>query len=51
MRRQLAEDPVNLRWQEHINQYLEVADDYGGEDSGIRPVWSLPSQAPGAGSA
>ena len=42
---------MNLRWQEHINQFLEVTDDYGGEDSGIRPVWSLPSQAPEAGSA
>lgn len=51
MRQQLAEDPVNLRWQEHINQFLEVVDDYGGEDSGIRPVWSLPSQGPAAGQA
>ena len=51
MRRQLAEDPANQRWQEHINQFLEVVDDYGGEDSGIRPVWSLPSQGPAAGQA
>ena len=51
MRRQLAEDPVNLRWQEHINQHLEVVDDYSGDDSGIRPVWSLPAQAPGTGRA
>ncbi len=48
MRKQLATDPVNLLWHEHINQFLEVVDDYGGEDSGIRPVWSLPTQAPGA---
>lgn len=51
MRRMLAEDPANLRWQEHINQFLEVVDDYGGEDSGIRPVWSLPSQGPAAAGA
>ena len=47
MRRRLAEDPANQRWQEHINQFLEVVDDYGGEDDGIRPVWSLPADAPG----
>src|SRR5699024_6494403 len=46
MRRRLAEDPANQRWQEHINQFLEVVDDYGGGDSGIRPVWSLPPQPP-----
>ncbi|MDN6303787.1 MAG: L-rhamnose mutarotase, partial [Brachybacterium sp.] len=34
MRHRLAEDPANQRWQEHINQFLEVVDDYGGEDSG-----------------
>ena len=45
MRRRLAEDPANQRWQEHINQFLEVVDDYGGEDDGIRPVWSLPARA------
>lgn len=42
MRQRLAADPANKRWQDHINQYLEVTDDYGGEDSGIRPVWSMP---------
>lgn len=42
MRRTLAEDPANQAWQEHINRFLEVVDDYGGEDSGIQPVWSLP---------
>jgi L-rhamnose mutarotase len=50
MRRRLAEDPANQRWQEHINQFLEVVDDYGGEDDGIRPVWSLPTEEPGEGS-
>lgn len=47
MRRALADDPANQAWQEHINRFLEVVDDYGGEDSGIRPVWSLPDEAPG----
>ena len=51
MRRMLAEDPANQRWQEHINEFLEVVDDYGGEDPGIRPVWSLSSQGPAAGEA
>ncbi|MGP9537193.1 enolase C-terminal domain-like protein [Brachybacterium sp. AOP43-C2-M15] len=51
MRRRLAEDPANQRWQEHINQFLEVVDDYGGDDGGIRPVWSLPADGPGTGAA
>lgn len=48
MRQQLAADPANLRWQEHINQFLEVADSYAGEDEGIEHVWSLPSAPPSA---
>lgn len=48
MRHQLATDPANQRWQEHINQFLEVVDDYSGEDTGIRPVWSLPAHGPEA---
>ena len=51
MRRRLAEDPANQRWQAHINQFLEVVDDYGGEDSGIRPVWSLPEEPAEGGAA
>ncbi|WP_422116152.1 L-rhamnose mutarotase [Brachybacterium sp. UNK5269] len=46
MRRRLAEDPANLRWQAHINRFLEVVDDYGGEDTGIQSVWSLPAHSP-----
>lgn len=48
MRRTLAEDPANQRWQEHINRFLEVVDSYAAEDDGIEHVWSLPDQAPGA---
>ncbi len=46
MRRALAQDPANQRWQEHINQFLEVADSYDGDDHGIEHVWSLPEQPP-----
>ena len=46
MRRQLAEDPANQRWQQHINQFLEVADSYEGADDGIEHVWSLPAEPP-----
>lgn len=42
MRLALAQDPANQRWQEHINQFLEIEDDYSGDDDGITPVWSLP---------
>ena len=44
MRRALAEDPANQRWQQHINHFLEVEDDYSGDDDGITRVWSLPEQ-------
>ena len=42
MRRRLASDPANLAWQERINEVLEVADDYRGEDDGLPLVWALP---------
>ena len=42
MRRALADDPVNLAWQAQMAELLEVEDDYAGDDSGLRPVWSLP---------
>lgn len=42
MRRRLATDPANLAWQRRINEVLEVADDYGGEDDGLPLVWALP---------
>ena len=41
MRKTLAQDPVNVRWQERINQFLEAVDDYSGDDSGLRRVWTL----------
>lgn len=46
MRQQLAEDPANQRWQDHINQFLELVDSYEGEDEGIEHVWSLPPMPP-----
>lgn len=48
MRRRLATDPANLRWQEHINTVLEVVDDYDAEDEGLATVWSLPARGAGA---
>lgn len=55
MRHQLDDDPANQRWQEHINQFLEVADSYEGDDDGIEQVWALPKDpptgAPGRGHA
>jgi L-rhamnose mutarotase len=41
MRRALADDPVNLAWQERMAELLEVEDDYTGEDDGLPLVWSL----------
>ena len=51
MRRMLAEDPANQRWQEHLTPVLDVGADSGGEASGIRPGWSLPLQGPAEGEA
>ncbi len=42
MRRTLADDPVNLDWQQQMSGLLEVADDYSGGDHGIPLVWRLP---------
>jgi L-rhamnose mutarotase len=42
MRRGLADDPVNLAWQERMNALLEAPDDYSGDDDGMTLVWSLP---------
>lgn len=47
MRKRLAQDPVNIRWQEHINQLLEAVDDYSGDDSGLRRVWTLGQRSSG----
>ncbi|OII37305.1 hypothetical protein BIU98_16025 [Curtobacterium sp. MMLR14_010] len=45
MRRSLAEDPVNVAWQELVNPLLEADDDYSGDDDGIPLVWALDGQA------
>jgi L-rhamnose mutarotase len=42
MRHALADDPVNVAWQQQMSELLEVADDYSGDDRGIPLVWSLP---------
>jgi L-rhamnose mutarotase len=44
MRKTLAADPVNERWQELVNILLEEPDDYSGTDEGIGRVWSLSAQ-------
>lgn len=41
MRLELAEHPVNIAWQAHMAEMLEVGDDYSGDDSGIQLVWSF----------
>lgn len=47
MRRSLADDPVNARWQAVVNPLLEAADDYSGSDDGVPRVWSLAAQVDG----
>lgn len=42
MRDHLREHPANLPWQARMAELLEVADDYGGTDRGLRLVWELP---------
>ncbi|MGX9899390.1 L-rhamnose mutarotase [Arthrobacter sp. SA17] len=42
MRRDLAQNPVNLAWQARMAELLEIEDDYSGNDSGIPLVWELP---------
>ena len=42
MRRALAEDPVNVAWQERMSTLLAVEDDYSGDDRGIPKVWEMP---------
>lgn len=51
MRAHLKEHPANIRWQEHINQFLAVQDSYEGEDDGIGLVWELPQHPPQGGRA
>lgn len=42
MRRELAQDPVNVAWQARMAAFLEIEDDYSGNDSGVPLVWELP---------
>lgn len=42
MRHALADDPVNVAWQERMSGLLAVQDDYSGNDHGIPKVWELP---------
>lgn len=42
MRRELAQNPVNIAWQAVMAELLEVEDDYSGEDMGLKKVWELP---------
>lgn len=51
MRVELAENEHNLRWQEEINQYLEVADSYSGQDQGLTCVWDFASDYERTGNA
>ena len=41
--RATAEHPVNLAWQRHMAQFLEVVHDYHSVHSNqLQPVWQLP---------
>lgn len=42
MRHALADDPVNVAWQERMAALLAVEDDYSGNDRGVPMVWELP---------
>jgi L-rhamnose mutarotase len=44
MRHTLREHPANLAWQAVMVPLQAVPDDYSGEDSGLRLVWSLAAQ-------
>ena len=44
MRRALADDPVNVSWQDVVNPLLEADDDYSGDDDGVPLVWTLARQ-------
>jgi L-rhamnose mutarotase len=48
MRHALRDHPANVAWQARMAELLAVEDDYSGSDSGLRPVWELPSSAPHA---
>ena len=42
MRRALADHPANIPWQAKMAEFLDVQDDYAGNDLGIGKVWELP---------
>lgn len=42
MRKELAQNPVNIAWQAVMAELLEVEDDYSGDDMGLAKVWELP---------
>ena len=42
MRRALARHPANVAWQARMDELLDVADDYSGDDTGLPFVWELP---------
>jgi L-rhamnose mutarotase len=44
MRRALASDPANQRWQATVAPLLDVPDDYSGSDDGLAEVWRLSEQ-------
>jgi L-rhamnose mutarotase len=44
MRYALRDHPANVRWQDAVGPMHEKADDYSGDDEGIRLLWSLADQ-------
>lgn len=44
MREALRDHPANVRWQATVGPLHEKADDYSGDDEGIRLLWSLAEQ-------
>lgn len=47
MRHQLAAHPANVAWQATVGPLHDVADDYSGDDEGIKLIWALPSEPAG----
>jgi L-rhamnose mutarotase len=41
MRHALRDHPANVPWQERMAALLDVADDYSGNDNGLKLVWEL----------
>lgn len=42
MRHALRDHRANVPWQQRMSELLDVADDYSGQDSGLKFVWELP---------